>query len=220
MGYIPGPDSEFDVFFANLLKYVTVKAAAVPLVWDHIPPRMVTALSRLHSVWDAAYAKTRGPHTSVDTKRKNEARAAAVAALREFVQRFLIWEPVTDDDRTAMMLPVGDKTNTPQDKPVIHVGFTLGIHQIYEVLLRFWVLETGRGYVPDNMIGVMLYYLVSGAPVTSHADLPARGLLTRHIEVLTFPPECRGKTVYVACRWISARGKEGEPSPIQSIVIP
>jgi hypothetical protein len=103
--------------------------------------------------------------------------------------------------------------------PTIHVGFTLKLHQIYEIELRFWVLETGQAHVPDTMGGVVVYTRVSDTPITSQTDLHDSRLLTSHISILSFPPELRGKTVYVACRWESKRGVEGEWSPIQSFII-
>jgi hypothetical protein len=220
MSYIPGSDSEFDAFFSTLLNYATPKIAASPSVWPHIPLQALTDLSKLFDGWDEAYGKTKGLHTPADTERKNEARKAGETGLRYFVQRYLIWDPVTEADRLAMGLPPHDLINTPEGKPVIHVGFTLAIHQIYEILLRFWVLETGRGHVPKNMNGVVVYSQVSDTPITNQKDLHTSQLLTSHITVLSFPPELRGKMVYVACRWENGQGVEGEWSPIQSFMIP
>jgi hypothetical protein len=220
MSYIPGPDSEFDAFFSNMINYATPKVTGAQPAWPHIPAAAMEALSHRYDDWHEAYVKTLGPHTSVDTGKKNDERKLNVTAIHDFVDRYLIWDPVTDADRDAMMLPRKDKIKTPQGKPTIHVGFELTIHQIYEIEVRFWVLETGRGHVPKNMNGVVLYTLVSDTPITHQEELHNTRLLTRHIEVITFPPECRGKTVYVACRWESEKGEEGDWSPIQSIVIP
>jgi hypothetical protein len=220
MSYVPRSDSEFDAFFSNMLGYVTPRVTGTPPQWPHIPVAAVTALSGLYDVWTEAYAKTKGPHLPVDTKNKNAAKTAGTKALDEFITRYLLWDPVTEADRLAMMIPPKDTIRTPQGAPTIHVGFSLDIHAIYEVAIRFWVLETGKGHVPENMNGVVVYSCVSDTPITSHADLHDSKLLTRHVSVLTFPPEMRGKTVYVACRWENGGGKEGDWSPIQSIVIP
>jgi hypothetical protein len=66
----------------------------------------------------------------------------------------------------------------------------------------------------------VLYSQVSDTPITNQADLHTTQLLTNHITVLTFPPELRGKMLYVACRWENGEGKEGDWSPIQCILIP
>jgi hypothetical protein len=113
MSYIPKPDAEFDAFFSNLLNYATPKIASTPVVWTHVPLEELTTLTKLYGDWDEAYSKTKGPHTPVDTEKKNEARTAGEKGLRYFIQRYLIWEPVTNADRVAMGLPLGDLINTP-----------------------------------------------------------------------------------------------------------
>jgi hypothetical protein len=150
---------------------------------------------------------------------KNEARKVAVNSLREFVPRYLHWDPVTDVDRTAMQLPLKHKTRTRSEAPDIHVGFSLKPHEIYEIEIRFWVQETGRGHVPKNMRGVSLYTLISDKPITKQDDLHSHRLLTKHINIISFPPDQQGKTVYMACRWQNHGGKEGEWSPIHCIMV-
>jgi hypothetical protein len=220
MSYVPRSDSEFDAFFSNFLEYVTPKVTSTPPQWPHIPIAAVTALSGLYDVWVEAYAKTKGPHTSVDTTAKNDAKAAGTKSLDEFITRYLLWPPVTDVDLAALMIHLKDKIRTPSEKPTIHVGFALKIHQLYEIEIDFWVLETGKHHVPRNMNGVVLYTLVSDTPITNQADLHNTRLLTKHTNVLTFPPEQQGKMLYVACCWENRRGVEGDWSAIQSIRIP
>jgi hypothetical protein len=220
MNYIPGPDNKFDAFFSNVHTILISKTSGQTPEWNHIPDTNVQQFSTFYSIWSTAYEKTKGPHTSVDTEGKREARKAAEAYIREFVQRFLYWDPVTNADRTAMKLHNRDKTYTNQPAPTIHVGFSLEIHAIYQIKVRLWVLETNEARIPYNMNGVVVYTLVSDTPITNQEDLRTTRLVTKHIDVLSFPPEARGKTVYVACRWENAKGEEGEWSPIQSIVIP
>jgi hypothetical protein len=230
---IPPHKQKFDAFFSNILAYATPKVTGTPPAWSHIPVAELTSLSGFYDVWREAYAKMAGLHTSADTAVKNEARKTGAAALRTFVQRYLIWDPVTEADRLAMRLPLHDKINTPQGAPVIHVGFSLAIHQIYEILLRFWVLETGKGEfaprtpVPDNMNGVVVYWCVSDTPITDPTDLHDSKLYSNHISVLIFPPRMPGQD-RIHLLPLGKQNRQGRlrsvsrnvGCPIQSIVIP
>jgi hypothetical protein len=73
--YIPGSDAEFDGWLANLTSYVTTKTSSGD--WTHIPADKVTTLNAHNKDWHTAYGKTLGPHTSVDTEAKNDARKVA-----------------------------------------------------------------------------------------------------------------------------------------------
>jgi hypothetical protein len=138
MSYIPHKDSEFcasmrfvfgaaipphkqrlDAFFSNILSYATPRVTSTPPVWPHIPVAELTALSGLYDVWAEAYAKMAGLHTKADTEVKNEARKTSEAALRKFVQRYLMWDPVTNADRLALLLQLRDENPTPTPVPNI-----------------------------------------------------------------------------------------------------
>jgi hypothetical protein len=156
----------------------------------------------------------------VDTEVKNEQQKAAKALIRPFVAQYLRFPPVTNADRTAIGINNRDTKPTPTGVPGIHVGFSLEIKAVYEIQIRFWVLETGEKAVPMNMNGVVVYRKVSDTPITEQKELTGSELHSNHISTLHFEPHERGKTVYVACRWESRASKEGEWSPIQSFVVP
>jgi hypothetical protein len=218
MGYFPRSDAAFDAFFSNLIDYVGDKVSKPPAVWTQIPIEAMTTLSKLYDTWDDSFDKMKGPHTTVDTALKNEARKAGEKGINEFILRYLLWEPVTDADRLSMNI-YKDKVRTSSEAPTIRVGFSLLPHNIYEIKLRFWVQETGQARVPANMTGVMLYWLISDTPIERHEELYNTRLLTNHISLLNFAPDQRGKTLYVACRWENRKGM-GDWSIIQSIIIP
>ncbi|MDR1636942.1 MAG: hypothetical protein LBR93_06355 [Treponema sp.] len=68
----------------------------------HIP---APARPGLNGAWAAAYrAFLGGPHTKMDTKAKKD---AAKAVIRPFVNQYLRFPPVTNEDRTAMGVPGG-----------------------------------------------------------------------------------------------------------------
>jgi hypothetical protein len=215
--YIPGKDAEFGPWAHNLVDYAKANATRLG-----IPALEFAALDAYLANWDEDYAKaTAANHTAAEIAQKNETRHVLETGLRAFVNQFIRYNiAVTVADRVSMGLTVPDTTQTPEAAPTIHVGFSLNIHAVYELELRFWVLETGKHAVPKNMNGVVVYWQVSDTPVTDQADLASSRLLTRHIEVLPFLPAERGKTVYIACRWENNTGKRGDWSPIQSFVVP
>jgi hypothetical protein len=127
---------------------------------------------------------------------------------------------MTDIWREQFGMPLHDAIKTVQPPPAIHVGFSLEIHQIYQLQIRLWVLETNEAFIPRNMNGAVIYWQVSDTPVTRHDDLHQSRLLTKHIDVLSFPPEDSGRDVYVSARWENTKGEEGEWVPIQVMKIP
>jgi hypothetical protein len=127
---------------------------------------------------------------------------------------------MSEADKLALGIGPADTTLTPTGVPTIHVGFSLEIKAVYELQIRFWVLETEKKAIPRNMNGVVVYRKVSDTPITDQKELIQTELLTTHIGTLHFEPHERGKMVYVACRWENSKGKEGEWSPIQSFMIP
>ncbi|MDR2632340.1 MAG: hypothetical protein LBC51_01780, partial [Treponema sp.] len=120
--YIPTRDADFDGWFENLKNHVMEKTSGASPAWTHIPAAKATALTGQYTAWHTAYEKTVGPHTSVDTEAKNDAKKAAVEFIRPFVAQFLKFDPVTNEDRTAMNLHNRDTTKTtigvPATRPV------------------------------------------------------------------------------------------------------
>ncbi|MDR2740215.1 MAG: hypothetical protein LBB68_10360, partial [Treponema sp.] len=111
--YIPRKDAAFDTWFSVMYQYVSQTCAGSPPAWTHIPQAALSTLGELHTAWKTAYGATFGPHTKVDTEAKNDAKKAAIVAVRPFVNQFLRYPPVTDEDRTAMGIPNHKSTHSP-----------------------------------------------------------------------------------------------------------
>ena len=62
--------------------------------------------------------------------------------------------------------------------------------------------------------------MVSDTPVVDQNALFHSKLATRSPHKFAFPPEQRGKTVYLAARWQNRRGELGPWSAIVSAIIP
>jgi hypothetical protein len=216
--WVPGREQDLVQLMAKWTTWLSDAAKRTAFGWDTTEcGRVVSRIGEFTEALEAYQADD----SSVNLLAKNEARKAAAAAIRAFANssvRFNI--KMLDTDRLVLGIRPRDATPSSTGVPTIHVGFTLAIQAVYELQIRFWVLETGKKAVPKNMNGVVVYRKVSDTPITDQEELTKTALLTAHIETLHFEPHERGKMVYVACRWESRTGEEGEWSPIQSFMIP
>jgi hypothetical protein len=80
--YVPSNDAEFGRFFSNLNRYVDEKCGGNVPVWTFIPAEARNNLNDLYAAWDEAFEAVKVPHTPVQTEAKNDAKTAAVAAIR------------------------------------------------------------------------------------------------------------------------------------------
>jgi hypothetical protein len=217
--FIPSRDAEFDGWLANLTGYVDTKTSGG--AWTHIPPDKVTVLKGHNTDWHAAYAKTLGPHTSVDTEEKNDRRKTAEAFARQFVAQYLKFDPVTNEDRTAMNLHNRDTTHTPVGKPATRALITdLKTLGGFRVEIRFQDEATpGSHAIPYGCNGCLLNYTWGPEKTTDYAALTQTRLMTRTPFVLDLPPEAEGKFLSCAVRWQNERGELGPWSEIMYVVI-
>lgn len=217
--YVPGPDAEFDGWLGNLTGYVDAKTSIG--VWTHIPGDKVTALKGHNAAWHTAYAKTLGPHTSVDTESKNDARKEATAFVRQFVAQYLKFDPVSNEDRTAMHLHNQDTTHTAIGAPATRVLITeLRAPGGFRVEIHFQDEATPHSHaIPYGDNGCLLNYAWGSEKVGDYTGLTRTQLMTRSPWTLTLPPEAAGKLFSGAARWQSDRALLGPWGDIQHIVI-
>jgi hypothetical protein len=97
MADIPRKDANFDTWFCFMYQYVSPKCAGSPPAWNRIPQAALMNLAELHTAWKTAYVTG----IKVDTEAKNDAKKAAIAAVRPFVNQFLRYPPVTDEGRNG-----------------------------------------------------------------------------------------------------------------------
>ncbi|MDR2516279.1 MAG: hypothetical protein LBC88_02725 [Spirochaetaceae bacterium] len=217
--YIPGPDAAYDGWISNLAAYVSAKITAG--TWTHIPADKAAALAAHNTAWHTAYTKTTGPHTSVDTETKNDARKAATEFIRPFVQQYLKFDPVTNEDRTAMNLHNRDATHSPIEKPKTRALITdlkpLGGFQIE---VRFQNEATpGSHAIPYGCNGCVINFTFGPEKITDYAALKETRLMTRTPYILDLPPEAEGKFFSGVCRWQSERGELGPWGDVQHVVV-
>jgi hypothetical protein len=196
------------------------KISGTPPAWAHIPPEAFTRLQDAYAAWSAAYETFIGPHTKVDTEAKNDAKKAAKAAIRPFVNQYLRFPPVTDEDRTAMGIPNRDNIRTPIGIPKTIPVFTIIIKGIRQVTIPFHNEGTTSRAIPYGMNGAVVSWKVSDTLITKPKLLDHTELATKSPCILHFDEEDRGKIVSIALQWQNEGGVRGDYSTVESAIIP
>jgi hypothetical protein len=156
----------------------------------------------------------------VDTEAKDDAKKAAKRAIRAFVNQYLRFPPVTDEDRTAMGIPNHDghpsPIPVPGDIPEVDVQTPL------PRVLRFRFRRVGmkRWGKPADVHGMELVWIIADTPPKEVEELVHSAFATRSPLELTFKESERGKRVYFAVRWETGTVKKGKFSAIYSAIIP
>jgi hypothetical protein len=218
---IPQGDGVFDGWFDNLKNGIVANTSGQTPKWTHIPAEKITALVRLYAEWREAYEKTLGPHTSVDTAHKNNRRDEAKAFIRAFIDQYLLFEPVTNEDRIGLGVRNRDNRRTSIGRPKTRALIT-GLKPLggFRVELRFQDESTPESRaVPYGCNGCLLRYTWGPEKVLDHAALTMSQLMTRSPWVLDLPPEAEGKFFTGVTCWQSDKSELGPPGEIQSVVI-
>ena len=214
--YIPHSDLQFHQWFLNLRDYVIKMRTK----WTYIPTSAVDALDEAFVDWEEHFIPTQSPHTPAVTAMKNDARRRVEPIVRNFVQQFLRWPPVTDGDLVNMNLPLRDLTRTPHIEVTEDVEFEIRLRSIREVLINFWVKRLTSMAKPVGYDGAVIVWDVLDAPPATPDDLNRHQMASRTPFALEFSETERGRTVYITAAWQNERGNRGRWSEIQSAVIP
>jgi hypothetical protein len=218
--YIPANDAEFEVWFNNLVEYVLARVLVAQPVWTHIPKTEAEALAAAYTAWHTAYLPTQKPHSPVETEAKNDAKKAAVKVVQLFVNRYLRYPPVTDEDRTAMGIPNRDTQPTPVPRPDDIPEVEALTPKPRVLRFRFRRVNMQRWGKPEGVHGLELVWLIADAPPKKVAELVHSAFATKSPLDLTFEEDDRGKRVYFAVRWETGAMKKGDFSEIMSAIIP
>jgi hypothetical protein len=220
--YLNLSDGYFDDVFKVIIEYTDKKCEGATPEWTHIPAERRTELKTAYAVWAAAYVKTIGPHTPVDTEAKNEAKAEAKAKIRPFVNLFLREEQpaVTDMDRTAMSIPNRDKTPTPHPAPDIKpeteaVPSGKGKHTVIAMNPH-----TKNKKKPSLVTGVAFAHRTRNAdePKIAAQDMPS-DFQVKTTRDFQWTEDLYGKVVDYATAYENEGGKRGPWSDVVSLII-
>ncbi|MDR1399987.1 MAG: hypothetical protein LBJ41_08705 [Treponema sp.] len=218
---IPNRDADFDGWLENFKNGVVEKTSGSPPEWTHIPAEKTSALVTHYTAWNSAYKKTLAPHTPVETAAKNDRKTEAKAFVRPFIDQYLMFDPVTNEDRLSLGIHNRDHHPTPIGKPktraLIVALKALGGFQV-EIRFQDETTPSSRA-VPYGCNGCLLHYTWGPEKVTDHAALMQTQLMTRSPWVMNLPPEAEGKFFSGVTCWQSDRSELGPPGEILSVVI-
>jgi hypothetical protein len=218
--YLLLTDAAFNQWFKFMIQYVTGKCSGATPAWTHIPQAVLTAIADMYAAWYTAYSNFLGPHTKVDTEAKNDAKKAAKKAARLFVNQYLRFLPVTDEDRTAMNIPNHDTHPSPVPRPgdIPEVEAQTPKPRILRFLFRRRGMK--RWGKPADVHGMELVWVISDTPPTKLEQLVHSAFATKSPLELSFDEDQRGKRLYYAVRWETGTVKKGDFSEIFSAIIP
>jgi hypothetical protein len=218
--YIPTKDSIFDGWYQSLINYVDTKTSGSNPAWPTVPVEAAETIIDAFQPWHTAYVKTQSPHTAVDTEAKNDARAAAERLIRAFVNQYLRFPPVTNEDRTAMEIPNHDTTPTPIPVPTTRPEFGLKVKDLRRLDVDFHDQDSASKAKPYGYDGAVIFWSVLDTPPLRQEDLTRSELATRTPHTLSFEETERGKRVYIALRWQNEKGEKGPWSELQDAIVP
>jgi len=222
-GYVPRGDAEFDSWLSNLYDYAESMTSAPPggaARWPDIPASAVEGLHGALADWQRHYGPTLHPHTPGQTAAKNDARVRAEKIVRPFVQRFLHWPPVTNEDRVNMGVPNRDAVRTDHVEVGERVELELSVRASREVLVSFRVKGSPGRAKPKNTDGAVIIWAAPDSPPASHAELTRHAMASRTPHALAFDETERGKTVYVSAAWQNERGNLGPWCDMLTAIVP
>jgi hypothetical protein len=219
--YVPSSDGEFDVLFKKIVDYLDSKTGGSVPAWNHIPADALQSLHDARSAWTAAYEPMKVPHTPVQTAEKNRVRKSSEKILRDFVNRFLRYEPVTDEDRDSMGIPNKKAGRSPIPVPTTSPQLLIDTGTRRRIIIHYKDEKSGHRGKPDGVHGIEVRWAILEHPPLSIKELANSSFDTSPPLILEFDEQDRGKHIYMAGSW--EIGREGEKGPfgaIEEAVIP
>ena len=213
--YIPANANQFHAFMLHLIEYINANKTA----WG-FPQGRITELMDLFDAFSTALEAASGPATSAQILARNEAQAAAVSAVRAFVNQFLRFPPVTNVDRVEMGIPNHDTIRTDHFVVTEIVDFVIHLSAIRELVVDFWIQGTDHKAKPNGYEGAVIIWGLADSPPDSPEELENHTMASRRPFTLFFDETERGKTVFVALAWQNERGIRGAWSEYKSAIIP
>jgi hypothetical protein len=215
-------DGDFNRWFYNIAKYVNRKTAD-PAAWTHIPPGEVEALIQAYREWAQDYRAVDSRSWSPELE-KTLARAVAESELWMFINRWLMVDPVIDEERVEMGLPLirgQEKTPAPAPKLYPRTGFFR--RQI--IIPCQEPGEEGPARPPEGVGGIEVKWAFLESAAGDPEKL-ANSVFSVHDRfvftplILSFQEHEEGKQVCMAGRWIFKEGARGPFGELESVVVP
>jgi hypothetical protein len=215
--YFPSKEADVIPWAKNFVTVLATNSGR----WG-IAPALVTELGNLTAAYEEAYTRRFMPDAGkVRVEQKDLALAALKQGVKDMVNGHINHNPaVTQDDRVALGLNVYSG-RTPIGAPETTVVLRVVPGHVRQLVVYFTDSGTperrGKPYGVESM---GLRCAVLSSPPKDIGELVRGESASKSPLILTFREEDRGKVVYMAACWKTARQKEGPWSAIISAIIP
>ncbi|MDR1985746.1 MAG: hypothetical protein LBP88_02090 [Treponema sp.] len=212
-------DGAFDVWFGNMVQYVSKMTGGSAPEWTHIPAEETAALNASYTAWHTAYQATLTPHTPGQTAAKNEARKAGEKEISSFYRRFIEHPAVTLEQlMDAGFQPPSPRT--PDAEPVTYPEAEVDSSIIRQLTIHFRDKGAASRAKPPKVHGAEIRWAILDREPVDETELTSSDFDTATPFTLTFTESQRGKRVYFVLRWESHTNLKGPWSEIYNAVIP
>jgi hypothetical protein len=154
--YVPQNAAQFNVFVRNIIQYVEAKTAGADAAWTNIPQDRTAILKDSHLLFEQAFNTALETPTRANTLRRQEAQTATTSILREFVNQFLRFPPVTNPDRAEMGILNHDTIRTDHKVVTEIVDFVIHLSSIRELVIDFWIQGSSHKAKPHGYDGAVI----------------------------------------------------------------
>jgi hypothetical protein len=219
--FIPSADADFDRWFNNICQYINQKTKGTKPEWTHIPAAEIASINRNLENWNAAWAAYCKPHTEVETRAKNKARAAGEKDIRLFKHRNIDFrDEVNEMHLIAMGLNVrsdsSETAGTPDIRPEIIVENT---RNRFEHKVKALNPQSRTFRKPPNARGTCFAARVGGERPATGADVGNTKFSQRSTMHYTYSEADKGKPVFYSVCYENAKGEKGPWSPVEEAII-
>ncbi len=205
--YIPGSDTDFNVWQQNFMSVLTPNLAAYGLIVADLAP-----LTTKQPIWTTALSQnvTAQAAANAATQAKDVARESYEASIRVLVAKIQANPAVTAASKAAAGITVPGTHATPSGPPTsAPVGVVETLNRL-EHTIRFSDSATPTSRAkPPGVRGCQVWMKVGTTPPVSESDLHFLATDTRTPYVAQFEPADAGKTAYYWLRWENNKGETG-----------
>ena len=152
---------------------------------------------------------------------KDQTKEAAIAAMREFANSSIRYNPkMTDANRLPLGIHPKDTNPTPQPVPHTVPEIETDSSVIRQLSFRLRDFGAKTWAKPDHVHGMELAWVIAAARPADASEMPHLETATANPIVLPFKDEQRGSHVFYAARWINNTSQHGPWSDIESAFVP
>lgn len=216
--YIPQRDSDLANWSLNFATLITAAPATYGLLATD-----ATTIDTADTAWQSAYSAAINPSTRTpqSVSDKNTAKVNLLQTLRPYAQQISLNAGVASSDKIAVGVNPRTSTPTPVTTPTTHPVLTIVSAPPLQHIIRYRD-ETASPSVkskPYGVASVQLFASASITPITDQGELMFVNNYTKSPALVSWMSADKGKTAYMAARWVTRTGLVGPWSPIVAYTI-